>query len=200
MATAIDALPVVERADHMPGPPQGQWTYAAYTAIPDDGRRYEVLNGVLYMAPAPVEPHQSASVNIVIYLGTFLRSGGLGKIYHAPFDVELSPDNVVQPDLIVVLNDNLQVITHERIVGAPDLVVEIASPSTATHDRNRKLRTYEMAGVREYWIVDPYARTVEILVLEQAKYRVLGVYQGQSSLPSRVLPGLPVRVAQLFGG
>ena len=202
MATAvdglIDTLPAVERADAVPGPSQGEWTYADYAAIPDDGRRYEVVNGVLYMAPSPVERHQFASSRFTHYLVVHVDFKGLGRVYAAPFDVELSSGNVVQPDVIVVLSDNLQVITAERIVGAPDLVIGIASPSTATHDRDRKRRAYEQAGVREYWIADPYARTVEILALENGKYRLLGVFQGQSILPSRVLPGLPFRVAQLF--
>ncbi len=158
MATAtdalIDALAVVERADAVPGPGQGEWTYADYAAIPDDGRRYEVVNGVLYMAPRPVERHQAASMRIGSHFFTHIEAAGLGRVYAAPFDVELSPENVVQPDVIVVLKDNLQVITAERIIGAPDLVVEIASPSTATHDRDRKRRAYEQAGVREYWIAD----------------------------------------------
>lgn len=202
MATAvdglIDTLPAVERADAVPGPSQGEWTYADYAAIPDDGRRYEVVNGVLYMAPSPVERHQAASMQIGSQFFNHIQAAGLGRVYAAPFDVELSPGNVVQPDVIVVLNDNLQVITAERIIGAPNLVIEIASPSTATHDHDRKRRAYEQAGVREYWIADPYAWTVEILALENGEYRLLGVFQGQSILPSRVLPGLPFRVAQLF--
>ena len=204
MATAvdglIDTLPAVERANAVPGPSQGEWTYADYAAIPDDGRRYEVVNGVLYMAPSPVERHQAASMQIGSQFFNHIQAAGLGRVYAAPFDVDLSPGNVVQPDVIVVLNDNLQVITAERIIGAPNLVIEIASPSTATHDHDRKRRAYEQAGVREYWIADPsYAWMVEILALENGEYRLLGVFQGQSILSSRVLPGMPFRVARLVG-
>ena len=112
--------------------------------------------------------------------------------------MELAPDVVVQPDVLVVLNANLDVITPSRIVGAPDLVIEIASPSTAAYDRRAKQDAYARGGVPEYWVADPATRTVEVTALEQGTYRVVGVYQNQALLPSKVLPDLPVRVAQFF--
>ena len=149
------------------------------------------------MAPAPVEPHQFASSRLTHYLVSHVDLQGLGRVYAAPFDVELSPDNVVQPDVIVVLNDNLQVITHERIVGAPDLVGEIASPSTATHDRNRKLRAYEIAGVREYWIVD--ADRGEVLVLRRFRGRWSErVIRPSEVYRTRLLPGFEFACAPVF--
>ncbi len=86
----------------------------------------------------------------------------------------------------------------EGLYGPPDLVVEIASPSTATYDRDKKLHAYERGGVLEYWIADPIARTIEVFVLDENVYRSLGVFQGQALLPSTVVPGLAVRVAQFF--
>ncbi len=197
MATSM-VWPVVTTADQVRGPAQGHWEYADYVQLPDDGQRYEIVKGVLYMAPAPGESHQFASSRFVGYLLTHVDFAGLGRVYHAPFDVELSPHDVVQPDVLVVLNANSTIITPRGIVGAPDLVIEIASPSTATHDRDEKLHAYERAGVREYWIADPFARTIEILVLELATYRSRGGYQGSVTLPSSVLPALPVRVEQFF--
>ena len=198
MVEMVDALPVVMPADYVPGVPQGAWTYTQYAELPDDGRRYEVIDGVLYMAPAPGAAHQSAAVLFVTHLTTHVQLAGLGRIYVAPLDVELAPDVVVQPDVLVVLNANLEVITPSRIVGAPDLVIEIASPSTAAYDRRAKQDAYAHGGVPEYWVADPATRTVEVMTLEQGAYRVVGVYQNQALLPSRVLPGLPVRVAQFF--
>lgn len=108
-------------------------------------------------------------------------------------------DIVVQPDLLVVLNANLERISDQCIVGAPDLVVEIASPSTSTHDRHKKYIAYASAGVPEYWIADPLAHTVEVLVLEGGAYSSLGVFSGQNTLPSLVVPGITdVRVEQFF--
>ncbi len=198
MVGMVDALPIVMPADHVPGVPQGAWTYTQYAELPDDGRRYEVLDGVLFMAPAPAIDHQTTSSRLVGYLMQHVEFAGRGRVFHAPCDVELAPDVVVQPDVLVVMNANLDVITPSRIVGAPDLVIEIASPSTAAYDRRAKQDAYARGGVPEYWVADPATRTVEVMALEQGTYRVVGVYQNQALLPSKVLPDLPVRVAQFF--
>jgi len=123
---------------------------------------------------------------------------GLGRVFAAPLDVELEPKNVFQPDVIVLLNAHLDRVAAKRIIGAPDLVVEVASPGTAAFDRLTKYDVYARAGVREYWIVKSAQRTVEVLVLENGEYRSLGIFNGQATLPSRVVPGLPVRVEQFF--
>jgi Uma2 family endonuclease len=194
----LDYLPVVVPADHVAGPPQGQWTYATYAAVPDDGQRYEVIDGVLYMPPAPNIAHQSATNWFAYYLTMYVQVPGLGRVLTAPCDVELAPNVVVQPDVIVVLAANQSIITTSRIVGTPDLLVEIASPGTATYDRSKKLDAYERAGVPEYWIADPAARTVEVLLLQGGAYRSQGAWTGQALLPSQVVPGLPVQVQQFF--
>lgn len=199
MTVAPDRLPVVERADHIPGPPQGQWTYADYAALPDDGNRYELINGVLYMTPSPQEGHQAANGGIFARLYFHVQIGELGRVYHPPFDVILPPsDTNVQPDVIVVLNANLSIITPRNIQGAPDLIVEVSSFGTVTYDRNTKLQVYAAAGVHQYWLADPIARNVEVLVLEEGQYRSLGVFQGQATLPSQIVPDFPARVEQFF--
>jgi Uma2 family endonuclease len=197
MASA-SVFDVVMPADHVPGPSQGQWTYDDYARIPDDGQRYEVIDGVLYMAPAPGEGHQNAVVNFAMLLGIHVKTAGLGRVYVAPFDVTLPPGINVQPDVVVVLNANLGIITPGRIIGSPDLVIEIASPGTATYDRSTKLQAYERAGVAEYWIADPYAKTIEVLRLHHGSYRSLKVYAGAATLPTAVVPNLPVTVDQFF--
>jgi len=198
MTSAIDILPVVAPADHVPGPPQGRWTAAAYDALPDDGNRYEIIDGVLYMAAPPTPEHQDVSRWLVYYLTTHVHLPGLGRVYHAPIGVELAPDKIVEPDIVVVLKDHLDIIQPKRIVGIPDLVIEIASPSTAGYDRREKQNDYAAAGVPEYWIADPFAKTIEVLVLEAGAYRPLNVFRGQATLPSHILPGLPVKVEQFF--
>src|SRR5262245_32514489 len=131
MTATPDVLPVVERADHVPGARQGQWDYEHYAAIPDDGNRYEVVNGVLYMAPAPGAAHQKAVLRIATFLMTHVEFAGLGDVLMAPFDVELQAggSTVVQPDVLVVLSEHQSVLTPSHAIGAPDLVVEVASPS-----------------------------------------------------------------------
>ena len=185
-------------ADWVPGPKQGQWTYDDYAAIPDDGQRYEVINGVLYMCPAPNMRHQDISVEIVGYLRQFVKLAGLGRVFHPPTDVELAPGDIVQPDAFVVLNEHLDRMTYSRLIGAPDLVVEILSPGTKRYDLREKLDAYTRAHVPEYWIVSPAKRTVELLVLEHGEYRSLGTFQGSAMLPSCVVPDFPVAVERFF--
>ena len=198
MASATDTVPMVVRADDVPGAAQGCWTYDSYAAIPDDGRRYEVVDGVLYMTPAPNIGHQASDALLTTHLVIHVQFAGLGRVFPAPTDVQLAPGAVVQPDVVVVLNAHLSIITEKRIIGTPDLVVEIASPGTAGYDRRTKQDAYAKARVPEYWLVDPYARTVEVLCLEGDAYRSAGVVEGDATLPSRVLPDFPVHAAQFF--
>jgi Uma2 family endonuclease len=190
-------IPVVP-ADWVPGPKQGEWTYEDYAKLPDDGQRYEVVNGVLIMTPAPTPLHQDITGEIYSYLRTHVKLAGRGRVFMGPIDVHLGPKNVVQPDVLVVLNEHLDRIAAKKIIGAPDLVVEVASPSTAALDRIAKYDIYARAGVPEYWIVKPKSHTVEVLVLERGEYRSLGIFGGQAMLPSLVIPDFPVRVEQFF--
>ncbi len=200
MATVQDTVPMTVRADHVPGPRQGCWTYEDYAAIPDDGHRYEVVDGVLYLMPGPNIAHQRAVGSFFYHLKTHVELAGRGQVFVSPLDVELplTPTVTVQPDVVVVLNAKLDIIIESRIRGVPDLVIEVASPGTAGYDRRTKQDAYARAGVPEYWIADPYARTVEVLRLEDGAYRSLGVFRGEATLPSGVVPDLPVRVAQFF--
>lgn len=150
------------------------------------------------MSPSPSRWHQDAVLQLALYLKQFVSSNQSGKVFIAPFDVELDFKTVVQPDILVVLNANSHIITDNGIIGAPDLVVEVASPGTASYDRNQKLNLYERAGIQEYWIVDVMAHTVEVLVLSNGKYRARGVFQKKSQIPSQVLSGFPMQVEQIF--
>jgi Uma2 family endonuclease len=198
MTTTLGNVPMVTPAD-LPGPRQGQWTYKDYAALPDNGQRYEIIDGVLFMTPSPTERHQTVAGRFFRYLAAHIEDTGLGRVYIAPLDVELAPYVVVQPDVIVILKDNHEKITPSRIVGAPDLVIEVASPGTANYDRREKQDTYARAGVPEYWLADPSAYTISLFVLETAgKYRSLGLFEGQVILPSRVVKGFAVPVERFF--
>ncbi len=198
MTTTSENVKMVTLADWVAGPKQGEWTYNTYATLPDNGQRYEIVNGVLVMAPSPDGPHQDAALRIAHYLLVHVEFAGLGKVRISPSDVELSPDNVYQPDVFVVLKAHLDRVYTKRVVGSPDLVVEIASPSTAVYDRLTKYETYARFGVPEYWIAKDDVRTIEVLVLENGKYRSLGIFSGQETLPSRIVPGLPVQIDQFF--
>lgn len=198
MVLAPDSLPMIVTADNMPGPAQGNWTHKDYLTLPDNGHQYEIVDGVLYMSPSPSRWHQDAVLQLALYLKQFVSSHQSGKVFIAPFDVELDFKTVVQPDILVVLNANSHIITDNGIIGAPDLVVEVASPGTASYDRNQKLNLYERAGIQEYWIVDVMAHTVEVLILSNGKYRARGVFQKKSQLPSQILAGFSMQVEQIF--
>ncbi len=193
-----EELSVVTPADWVPGPKQGSWTYDDYAALPNDGHHYEIVNGVLLMAPAPSPDHQSIAVRLTYYLFAHVELGGLGRVFAGPIDVELGPKDVFQPDVLVLLNAHLDRIAAKRIIGAPDLVVEVASPGTATFDRLTKYDVYARAGIAEYWIVRPAQRTIEVLVLQHGEYRSLGIFHGHQALLSKIVPGLSVRVEQFF--
>jgi len=198
IVTTIEKLPVIMPASWVAGPKQGLWTYKDYASLPEDGHCYEVVNGVLYMSPAPSMRHQRIVGRIFYYLAMHVDFPGLGQVYQAPTDVELSPGDVVQPDVFVVLNPHLGRISSSRLIGAPDLVVEVASPSTARHDLSEKLYAYARAVVPEYWVVNPDAQTVEVLVWQNGSYSSLDLFAGHATLPSQVVPDFPVSVEQFF--
>ncbi|MDQ6662723.1 MAG: Uma2 family endonuclease, partial [Chloroflexota bacterium] len=160
--------------------------------------RYEVVNGVLYTLPSPNRWHQDAVLRFSHYLLLHIKREDMGRVFIAPFDVELTPDVVVQPDVMVILKENLDKVTKSRVIGAPDLVIEVSSPGTVGHDRRSKQDKYAQAGVSEYWIADPAAQTVEVLVLQGDEYQSCGVFSEQDTLPSKIVPGLAVHVQQFF--
>ncbi len=188
----------VTAADHVAGPGQGNWTYEDYAAIPDDGKRYEVVDGVLFMTPAPDIEHQEIVGEIFAHLRDYIKLTGMGKVFVAPVDVRLNARTIVQPDVLVILNAHLERIAEKRIVGAPDLVVEVASPATKEHDRDKKRAAYALAGVPEYWIVDPAERNVEVFVLEAGMYHSVGIFHGRQNISSKIAAGLPAFVEQFF--
>jgi Uma2 family endonuclease len=196
--TNVEQPAIVLPADWMPGPAQGDWTYDDYAALPDDGQRYEIVNGVLLMAPAPTPRHQSITLEIAAYLRTYIKLAGLGRVFPSPIDIESGRKNVFQPDVVVVLNEHLDRVKEKRIIGAPDLVVEIASRSTALLDRLTKYEAYARAGIAEYWIVKPDSRSVEVIILEHGEYRSLGIFRGEQILPSRIVPDFPVAAEKFF--
>lgn len=174
-----------------------QVTYDIYAALPDDGLRYEVLDGSLeLMSPGPNTSHQILSYNLQAKLSGSCKSEYL--ILYAPLDVILSPTNVVQPDLIFIRPERADIVTKRGIEGPPDLVVEILSPGSRHRDRVRKLRIYEKHGVPEYWILDPGAQTLEQHLLQGDRLELSRVYEGEEAVTSERLPCVSFTVAGLF--
>jgi Uma2 family endonuclease len=165
---------------------------------PDDGRRYEILGGEFFVSPPPNLLHQRISKNLFLKLSQHLEATAAGEAFYAPVGVKLSEENVVEPDLVVVLEENRHRIGTQAIEGPPDLVVEILSPGTAGRDLGPKRALFERGGVPEYWIVDPEAATVEVLGLAGGAYRRIGLFGHGEHLRSRRLVGLEIAVEAVF--
>ena len=177
------------------------YNYADYLNW-DDGKRWELIDGVAHMmSPAPTQAHQEVSGGLYRQFADFL-DGKPCKVFHAPFDVRLNAndgdDTVVQPDLLVVCDKSK--LDGKSCVGAPDLVVEILSPSTARHDRLTKFLKYQEAGVREYWIVDPDTKTVQLHILDEGGYMnpKSGIYSDEDVVSSHVLEGFSADMKKIF--
>ena len=175
-------------------------TYDDYCLIPNDGKRYEVIHGELFMSPSPVFRHQRISFNLNKQVGVFIEESDLGYMLFAPMDVLLSEHNVVQPDLLFISNDRASIITEKNIQGAPDLLIEILSEGNRRHDEVVKRKLYESHGVQEYWVIDPVLETVKVYQLEEARYAKaieLSVEQGDV-LTSPLLPGFECALVDVF--
>ena len=173
-------------------------TYEDYVALPDDGNRYEVIEGELCLVPAPNRKHQIVILNIAVEFRNFLRSRELGHVYIAPFDVVLSSVNVLQPDVLYVSNNRLDILSDAGASGAPDLAVEVLSPSTRSRDEITKLRLYEDFGVDEYWIVDPERERVRVFRRAGKKLdRVAELSRGET-VTTPLLAGFGIVVEMMF--
>ena len=138
-------------------------TWQDVQQMPDDGNRYEAIEGDLYVTPSPSFRHQLVSWRLCGALDRFLVKAGHGLVLSAPFGVEFpATSEGVQPDILFVSRERYEIVAEGVVVGAPGLVVEILSPSTAGRDRNIKLRLYEQQGVQEYWIVDADENFVDV--------------------------------------
>ena len=177
--------------------PTIKFTYEDYRNAPED-KRYELLDGDLVVTPAPGEAHQRVSRNLTILLGQSVKLTGAGHIYAAPFDVVLSDTDVVQPDLLFVSNEQEYVITEANVQGAPDLVVEILSPSTAERDQTFKRALYAKHGVKEFWLVDTAAKTVTVLLRDPQGFAVVGVCGEGQTLDSPTLTGFTINTDEIF--
>jgi Uma2 family endonuclease len=161
----------------METPTNKVWTYDDLRRLPDDGTRYEIIDGELVVMPSPVVIHQRVLGRMFLAFHTQVQERGQGEVFVAPLDVIMSPTRVVQPDLIVVRPEHRDIL-REHVEGVPDLLVEVLSPSNHKHDLVTKRRFYARNRVSEYWIVDPEAQTVEVLELVDGglSYRQHGWY------------------------
>jgi Uma2 family endonuclease len=174
-----------------------RWTYEEYCKL-DDDQRYEIIGGNLLMAPAPDYLHQDWSRKLFRILDRFVAGKKLGEVLYAPLDVVLDQENTVEPDLIFVSAKNSGIIQRRAIVGAPDLLVEIISPSSLRRDRYDKKDLYARFGVKEYWICDPANKSLEILVLRDGHYALHSSAEEKGEISSQVLAGLQFDISEIL--
>jgi Uma2 family endonuclease len=179
---------------------ESAYTYADYLEW-DDGKRYELIDGIAYMMAAPSPDHQSISMELSRLFGNFLNRKPC-RVFAAPFDVRLFPQKnlgdktVVQPDLLVICDKTK--LDKRGCNGAPDLVIEILSPANDAEEMLRKFQKYLQAGVREYWIIDLDNHLIQVHILNKGRY-ISSVYDGDAVVPVSILPGLSVELNALWG-
>jgi Uma2 family endonuclease len=181
------------------------WTYSDLVALPDDHLRHELIDGEHFVTPSPAIPHQVILWNLTEALGPYLRANPNGTALTGPVDVKLSPYTVLVPDLVYFTAERFaQVVNEKHATAAPDLVVEILSPGTRHRDKGRKRAVYDREGVREYWMVDPEARSVTVLRRPRSDagltdVTVLTLAEG-GILESPLFPGLQIALREVFRG
>lgn len=174
-----------------------RYTYKDYFLI-DDEKRYEVMKGELVMVPAPFTIHQRAEENLGFFISKYVREKNLGKVFYAPTDVVLAEDVVVQPDILFISKERLDIIKEAAVMGSPDLVVEIVSPSSASYDTIDKRNIYEQYGVKEYWLVFPQEKVIEVLTLENNLYREFCKAKKAGGVKSKIIDGMAVELKDVF--
>lgn len=173
-------------------------TYKDYLAFPDDGQRYEVIDGEVHVTPSPTTHHQDVLGNLNDVVRAHVRTNDLGKVFFAPCDVLFNDDTVVQPDLIYISKARANIVQRANVAGAPDLLVEILSPSTAALDRSLKLQTYQKHGVAHYWLLDPERSELEEYVLVEGKFQAVSKLVGPVSFQPKAFPGLTIDLRQVW--
>src|SRR5690606_19500692 len=167
-----------------------------WLALPEGGAFQELIDGDLVMTPSPSIEHQRIVARLLVRLAAYLADAGGGEVFPAPTGVRLSEHDILEPDLLVILPTGSARATERLIEGPPDLVIEVLSPGSAGRDLGEKSAIYERSGVAEYWIVDPVARRVEVLVADSAGFARL---PADEAVQSRTLVGLELSLEEIFG-
>jgi Uma2 family endonuclease len=180
--------------------PQGKivLTYDDYCELPNDRNRYEILDGELSVTPAPAAKHQIALGNLHRILSVYVFANHFGRLMLAPTDLILAATSVVQPDLIFIGNDRIQVVTERGVEGTPTLVIEILSPTTHRTDRQTKAQLYAKYGVPHYWLMDPDTHVLEAYELSGEQYNLVIKAQDGDVFSPPLFPGLSFQISDLW--
>ena len=192
----------MQREHVEPATPDRRLTYDDFLLFPDDGRRHEIIDGEHYVTPSPNTPHQELLGRLHLEIALFLRQHpGTGRVFMAPFDVLFTKWDVVEPDLLFIAGDQVDILTEKNVQGAPALVVEILSPGTRKKDEQIKRRLFEREGVRDYWLVDPDLDLVKVFSRqEDGSFPPVAELSRDRAdvLTTQLLPGLTIPLIYLF--
>lgn len=173
------------------------YTYDDYAKLPE-GSGYQLVEGEIIMTPAPGRKHQRITGRLYKLLDDFVEQNQLGEVANAPRDVYLAPRETYQPDILFISQNRIDISAEDKVNGAPDLVVEVLSPSTGYYDLKPKYRAYEKYGVQEYWIVDPEEKSIEIYRPQNQTFTLVDRKFSAGEAASHILPGFTVSLAGLF--
>ncbi len=173
-------------------------TASDYYALPEGPPYFQLIDGELYMAPSPNRYHQDIVQNIAVLLIQHVRTAALGRVYVAPSDVIFADNQILHPDIYFVSTGRSQILTAQGAKGAPDLVIEVLSPGTATLDLGRKREIYAESGVVEYWAVAPLTKTIAIFRFGECPDQPVATLRENEMLSSPLLPGFSSPVSQIF--
>jgi Uma2 family endonuclease len=202
VVTIMVVYPVVTDAPTFSGPPQGQWTYADWEKLPDDGNIYEIIGGVLYMTRTPGSEHQGVITRLIALLGHPALEQNIAWAYTARLGVIMPGCDPVEPDFSMIkMEDSAILEPVQGIYGMPDLLIEILSSGNRDYDEQVKLEAYAQAGVPEFGIIDPNARVLRYYrLIEPGKYAGVREYGVGETVTFKVAPTIPVAIADLFSG
>ncbi len=176
-------------------------TYDDFLLFPDDGKRHELIDGEHYVTPSPNTSHQRVSGRLHLLIATWLEDHPLGEIFYAPFDIVFSQFDVVEPDLLYISRTRApDILTSKHVIGAPEIVVEIASPGTRKRDETIKKGLYDRSGVVEYWVVEPDLRVVRVYRRTDQGFARAATFSSEAGdvLETPLLPGLQIPLSRVF--
>ncbi len=190
---SVSFMPVTARKES-----HGPLTYRDLWHTPEDGNRYEIINGEVSVTPPPNTGHQRVSRNLGRILDRHVTEHDLGEVLYAPVGVVLEKPSGVQPDVIFVVKGRRSIIQEKAVFGAPDLVVEVLSSSTASRDRGVKKDLYARAGVRHYWLFDPRKRTLQAFRLDKDRYVLEAERTGTATFRPSLFPKLAIALGDVW--
>lgn len=175
-------------------------TYEDLEKLPNDGKRYEIIDGELFVNPAPIPLHQRVSGRIYVALWLYFEQHGGGEVFYSPIDVVIDDENVVEPDLVVLLGHRQEIVGPKNLQGVPNLVIEVLSEGNRHHDEVKKKKLYEANGVDEYWIVDPEIELVKIYRRENNAFVRIAEISTETggAVSSPLLPEFSLDVKAIF--